>query len=960
MSGATPTPWRLRLLLIPALLLAGCAGLPAVESLRDAPPRTIATVTEHHQPGGNWLTRRLWSGTPSTLRVSPSAPVLAELRTALSHYDSLLQLGDAIDPALRADALRRAGDLRLTLIEAGAGQPEDARQAVAGYRQLLAEQPAYPLTDQVQYQWARALDMLGDSEGSASRLQTLAHQHPASRLRADALFRAAEYRFLTRDFVTATPLYQAVLAAGADSDLAPMARHKLGWSLFREERPAEALAIAHATLDATLPTSVADTPEAALSATDSDQREQVADALRLSALSYIALAGEDPIGAARGAARPPRFERLLYQTLAEALLARQRHGDAARTWQQLAARDPDHADAPSLHWRAVLAWREGGLQTPALSAMADYVERYAPSEGALPDATEGALRDTLHESLDTLGRHHQARAQQLQQTDPAAAGERFIAAARWHGLRLQLFPEDPARIEIALLRADALLDGGDTTGALEAYVALAFRDPAAPRAGEAAAAAVQVTLRRVREADDAARAGALDQAAATALQLATAFPDHPRRAAALVHAAAALAERGDDARAVTVARQALDAGPDPALRREALSVVAESLLRQQHFDQAEAAYAAWHGALTADDPLRPQVTEAWAATLYRQGEAALADDNPLAAATHFLRVGTVTPAASLRNTADFDAAAALISAEAWPRAAAVLEGLRLREADPGRLSAIDHKLAFIHDQAGNPAAAAPVYLRIAADDGAPVAQRRDAAWQAAIRFDRAEDTAGARDAWARYVSQYPQPLEASQQARQRLVMLAADGAARDRWQQHIVEADHAAGDAAPPASRLIAAETHLALARGAAERARAQPLRAPLETYLPRRTEAVEAAVTAYRQAAAYGFAEITTAATHELGGVYDDLAAALLAAAPPSALQQDALALSQFTLLLEEQAFPFEERAISAYETNLARLQGQGLWDDWIHRSVDTLGARVPARYGKQERWEMRYDTLD
>ena len=57
-----------------------------------------------------------------------------------------------------------------------------------------------------------------------------------------------------------------------------------------------------------------------------------------------------------------------------------------------------------------------------------------------------------------------------------------------------------------------------------------------------------------------------------------------------------------------------------------------------------------------------------------------------------------------------------------------------------------------------------------------------------------------------------------------------------------------------------------------------------------------------------------------------------------------------QYDLLLEEQAYPFEEQAISLHETNVQRVES-GLYDAWIGRSQASLATLVPARYAKLER---------
>ncbi len=56
-----------------------------------------------------------------------------------------------------------------------------------------------------------------------------------------------------------------------------------------------------------------------------------------------------------------------------------------------------------------------------------------------------------------------------------------------------------------------------------------------------------------------------------------------------------------------------------------------------------------------------------------------------------------------------------------------------------------------------------------------------------------------------------------------------------------------------------------------------------------------------------------------------------------------------QYTLLLEEQAAPIEELAISIHEINVHRSWGGG-YDDWVAKSFDALRTLFPARYARPD----------
>ena len=118
----------------------------------------------------------------------------------------------------------------------------------------------------------------------------------------------------------------------------------------------------------------------------------------------------------------------------------------------------------------------------------------------------------------------------------------------------------------------------------------------------------------------------------------------------------------------------------------------------------------------------------------------------------------------------------------------------------------------------------------------------------------------------------------------------------------------------------------------------------------------MENSIRALQYAAAFGFEDITSAATFETASLYADFGRALLDSEPPREL--DGQAMEQYALLLEEQAYPFEEKAIEAHEINLSRVR-DGTWNPEIGRSVAALGELSPGLYGKREKRETVYEHL-
>ena len=53
--------------------------------------------------------------------------------------------------------------------------------------------------------------------------------------------------------------------------------------------------------------------------------------------------------------------------------------------------------------------------------------------------------------------------------------------------------------------------------------------------------------------------------------------------------------------------------------------------------------------------------------------------------------------------------------------------------------------------------------------------------------------------------------------------------------------------------------------------------------------------------------------------------------------------------MVLEEEAYPFEEQAIEVHEKNFELLAG-GVYNPWVQQSLDKLTVLMPGRYAKNE----------
>jgi hypothetical protein len=362
--------------------------------------------------------------------------------------------------------------------------------------------------------------------------------------------------------------------------------------------------------------------------------------------------------------------------------------------------------------------------------------------------------------------------------------------------------------------------------------------------------------------------------------------------------------------------------------------------------------------LPQDDAARGEVVERIASSIYKQGEQAQLAGTPDVAVEHFLRVGRAAPTSSIRATAEYDAAAALIQIGDWPRATTVLEDFRSTFPDHELGADVTAKLAVAYVEVGNSARAAGEFERIADADGEP-AVKQEALWQAGELYAGSGQSAAAASVWSRYVERYPRPVPEAVEARQKLLEIATAGgdhAARAHWLAQIVAADAGAGAERTDRTRYLAARAQLDLAQPARDAFLGTRLVVPLDRSLQAKQSRMEEALAAYGKAADYGVADVTTAANYEIAELYHALSRDLFASERPAGLS--ALELEQYDLLLEEQAYPLEEEAIELHEVNAART-ADGLYDEWVQKSIEQLATLLPVRYAKTEIAEGFVDAI-
>jgi TolA-binding protein len=896
----------------------------------------------------------------ASVAVDTGAAIDGSRAKAIESYRLFLDLASK-DPRLEAEAMRRLADLQLDRDDAaelernvkslGVGRGS----AINLYERLLAAYPHYRKNDLVLYQLARAYDEDGQTKRALATLDRLIREYPHTPYYTEASFRRGETLFVEQRYAEAQDAYEKVLAAGPSSEFAEQAEYKLGWALFKQMRYRQSLKPFFALLDrafrvapAGKPAASAADPSKLYAAMNRADQELVDDTFRVLSISFSYLDGPKTVSAYFKSTGTRPYTYLVYRKLGNLYLDKQRYQDAAGAYRAFVALEPDDARAPLMLVDVIEAYKRAGFTDLVLGAKRQFVEQYGPHSpywSEYSHAEQPRVAAALKANLSDLAAYHHAAAQTAHK--PAE----YAAAAHWYRTYLEAFPNDAAAPDKNFLLAEVLFESGDYAAAVHEYEHTAYGYPRHAHSAEAGYAALLAYAKQEKRLSGAALAQWHRRGIDSALRFANTYPEHEQAAAVLTNAAKQLYALKDLARARDVARQVVVRQPpaDKKLRRTALEIVANAEFDLHDFAAAETAYADLRGKIPADDPEQKDIAEHIASAVYEQGAQARDAGDTKAAVDDFLRVGRVAPNSDVRPTADYDAATVLIKTGQWQRAIAVLEGFRARYPHHKLSADVTADLAVAYTKTGDNVHAAAEFEHIADGKGTQ-AEKREALWRAAELYRKSGRSAAAAGAFGRYVERYPAPAGQRIEAMQALADLAeagGDEATRHKWLRRIVAADASAGAGRSDRTRYLAAEAQLALAAPLRDAYRAVRLVIPLKKSLEKKRALLKKALDAYGKAADYGVVDVTTAATYETAELYDALSRALYDSQRPAGLGKDELA--QYNVLLEEQAYPFEEKAIQIHEVNAARTV-KGVYDQWVAKSFAALAKLLPARYAKEE----------
>ena len=896
------------------------------------------------------------------VEVEPQVSFEVDRQQVIDSFRSLVEI--TAEGGGTGDELRRLADLELEssldkrLSEDVIAQEQGKREALHAigiYESYLEKYPAREDNDMILYQLSRAYALEENPEKSMVVLDRIAVEHPESRYIDEVQFRRGEMLFVENDFEGAEAAYGTVVANHPDSLFFDKALYKYGWTQFKQGNHFDSLASFTRMLDINLEKGNINEIEFSPELPRAD-RELLEDVTRVMSLSFSYQ--DEKLYISRYYAENGKrdYEPLLYLKMGEMYMQQNRVIDSTDMFLAYTKEYPYSPHTPHFHQRAIEIFQQAGYADLVLQEKIAFVDRYDVNSEywSLQDPeTQQTLTKTLVVHMVELSTHFHAIARASKK--PAD----YRTSVDWYRRFLRSFPEDENAPRMNFLLAETLYDSGQYPQAIDEYQKTAYdyephEDSA--EAGYAALIAFDALFKTTNASDVLALRRKRTK---SAVRFTTSYPDDPRLQAVELNTANQYYEWKDYPEAIASAQRLIEnKNVDQPTKKTAWAILSDSQFSTGEYAAAEKSYLAYIAFLPKKGKEYSETREQIAASIYKQGELARDAGDYRLAAQNFSRLGQVVPESPKRIVADYDAATAYVQLEDWPTAIQQLEAFRKRyPRDKKFTTGVTEKLALAYSNSGNQTLAAREILALSTLPGGTPERKRDLMWRAAELYQESGQNEKAIAIYKDYVKAYPYPLERSMELRHKIAeSYRAKNDTRNLhvWLNDIVRADSAAGSRSNARSKYLAATASLELIEPLHRSYQKAKLTVPLKTSLKTKKKLMQQSIDAYSKAMNYQVAEVTTEATYQIAEIYHDFAKSLMNSQRPKGLDEEQM--EEYELLLEEQAFPFEEKAIDIHLANFKRIPA-GTYDEPTKKSLKILGELMPFRFAKVESADVYVD---
>lgn len=830
---------------------------------------------------------------------------------------------------------------------------ENYKNAIELYEGLLTSNPKDKRNEWVLYKLARAYEAVGQLEQALIALSRLVKEFPNGEYYVESQFRRGEINFSLNDFPNAEASLRHVVSLRRSTVYYERALYKYAWAQFKQDKFDQALNSFFILLE-TLPV-VYDLQEKidprALSKVEKDMLDDIFRAVNL-CFSYGG--GVKYVAEYFSRIRKPRYEYEVFIRLGQYFLEHDRIQDAADVYGVFVKRNTFHPMSSSMQMERIAIYEKSKFGRSALLAREEFVLQFGIGSEfwyRQNSSTKAILREQIKQTLNELSQFYHSRLQATKRK------EYFNAAVHWYEQYVKMFPRDESTASKTFMLGELYSEQKMYPKAVVAYEKSAYEYPEHENSKSAAYAVVDTINKMLKSGKNQVGRKKLVNAS---VRLLNAYPDVAKAdsiRARLVEDLFAL-KRFDEAYEHATL---LISKPESVrwVKVTAYIVAGHVTFDREDYLQSQSHYDAALKLGIKNQRLRNEVNQKVAAAAYKHAEVLKEGGDLAGAAEGFLALQKIAPQSDVSVNALYDSATAYFQMQNWPMSIQLLLNFRAKYPDHKLDKEISKKLTVAYEKSEQWEKAADEMLVMVS-----VSQdkkfNQDALWQAATYYEKAGVNNKAITTYKKYVRSYASPYAQFIEGQQKLIDLyfqTGELKKRQYWMKQIVAQYNRNKKRFDDRGKYIAANAAFTLASEQLNQYKRVNLKLPLKRSLKKKNALLRSTVKAYENVADIGVAEFVTASTYHVAEVYQQLAHSIMKSQRPKRLSPEEL--EEYDLLLEEQAFPFEEKAIEIYEVNVARMR-DGIYDNWIQQSIQQLAMLQPARYQKNEVHDEIYSFLD
>jgi cellulose synthase operon protein C len=863
-----------------------------------------------------------------------------------------------IDENTRLSALSRLAELELKASQKSDNDKTDAVSAadVAYDNKLnrtielletsLRDYPEAKSNDTLLYQLAKAYDQKGNHNNSIARLEELTQNYPKSAFYAEAQFRIAESAFSQRNYRKAEYAYTEVIISPENNIFYEKSLFKRGWSRFKQRYYIDA----------------ADDYIDAIKRHDFDEHEKLSKSeleqfneyFRALALTFSYMGGAQDIYEYFSNKPYFSYTYYVYSMMGDIYLKQERYSDTVHIHQQFIKHYPKSENIPYSRLKIIEAWQKSGFDTKVYDAIDEFYLAYNPSSKYWTNQNENSninrvIRRSLKKYVILISAYYHNKYQTTNSKND------FSKADLWYKRYLEYYGSYAQNDNIYFLYAELLSQRKKYKSAFDYYVKAAYQNEIIINK-DAAYASITVSdkLYALHPEDKTY----LDKHIAYALKYAQAYPNDKYTKKLIVHAIE-IAFKSKEYKTTIELADIYLGSPNNSNNSHITSLKAASYFNLDEFSEAESIYTVLVK-LESNAKKRKKLNDKLALSIYKQAEFNNKNNDISNAVKNYSRISTVSPSSEIAPTGLYDAIALTMQHKQWKTAIDLIK--RFQTLYPRHKLEMDvsKKLsaAYLYSNQGIKAAREFEKLSSIGNDSEVKAA---ALWQAAEIYIKKGQTKDAINAYEKYVHKFKKPYPQYIEAMNKLIDLNKEinsMSGVNKWYKNILKADRRAlNNAKTERTKFVVSTVALKLANSEMDRFNQSKLTLPLKKSLKRKKSAMQNAVKLYAKASKYKVFEIVTESTHKIASIYKSFSKSLMNSERPTNLNEEEL--NQYEILLEDQAFPFEDKAIEFYEINLSRIK-DGYYNDWIKQSHAKLIELFPTRYKREPKQDAYVNVIN